>query len=381
MPRAPSLPTLFVRTRLPMPTSSRLSPATEPLTNPPTLRTATLCLRYRAEGRVHLPSPPAHVWRGQLGYYLHRLASEAEHEQDLSLYQRLFRTPRSAVGVPDYDGRLLGALGLAGQHVPHPFVVRHAKPEAPATDRRLQPGAETVVEMRLLGAALRHLPPLTALFETIGADGLGRRVEQRGGQKARGPVTLVEATLAMGPVTLSLYDGTEWTLPPTCGPELYEQAAAMAPAPDAASDAVPENREALSLTFRTPTRLRHAGDLVRPNRLDADALAATLYRRVAGLAVCYAPGDHEETTLQEWQDGFKALGAPTTLATGDVEWVTDRRYSHRQERRVPAGGLVGTVRLAAPPEALRTWARWLRQAETLHLGGGTAMGLGRLQMD
>lgn len=364
-----------------MPPSSRLSPAAQSLTDPPTLRTATLRLRYRAEGRVLLPSPPAHVWRGQLGYYLHRLASETEHEQDLSLYQRLFRTPRSAVGVPDYDGRLLGALGLAGEHVPHPFVVRHAEPEAPATDRRLGPGAETVVEMRLLGGALRHLPQLTALFETIGADGLGRRVDQPDGHTARGPVTLVEATLAMGPVTLSLYDGTEWTLPPTCGPELYEQADVMAPASDAASDAVPENGECLSVTFRTPTRLRHAGGLVRPDRLDADALAATLYRRVAGLAVCYGPDDSDEETLQDWQDGFKALATPTTLDTDDVEWVTDRRYSHRQERRVPAGGLVGPVRLAAPPEALRTWARWLRQAETLHLGGGTAMGLGRLQMD
>jgi len=362
-----------------MPASSRPSPAVEPLTDPPVLRTATLRLQYRAEGRVHLPSPPAHVWRGQLGYYLHRLASETEHEQDLSLYKRLFRTPRSAVGVPDYDGRLLGALGLAGEHVPHPFVVRHAEPETPATDRRLGPGAETVVEMRLLGAAVRHLPQLTALFETIGADGLGRRVEQPDGHTARGPVTLREATLAMGPVTLSLYDGTEWHLPPTCGPELYEQAEAMAP--EVASEKTPENEGSLSLTFRTPTRLRHAGDPVTPDRLDADALAATLYRRVAGLAVCYGPGDPDEATVQDWQDGFKALAAPTTLMTDEVEWMTDRRYSHRQERRVPAGGLVGPVRLEAPPEALRLWARWLQRAETIHLGGGTAMGLGRLQLN
>ena len=66
-----------------------MSPTAPPssLTDVPPLPTATLELGYRARGRVHLPSPPAHVWRGQLGYYLHRLADEESHAQDLSLYR------------------------------------------------------------------------------------------------------------------------------------------------------------------------------------------------------------------------------------------------------------------------------------------------------
>jgi len=345
------------------------------LTEMPPLRTATLELSYRAQGRVRLPSPPAHVWRGQLGYYLHRLAAEEDHEQDLSLYQRLFRTPRSAVSVPDYGGRVLGPIGLAGEHVPHPFVLRHATPEAPATDARLAPGDETTVELILMGPAVRHLPQLTALFETMGADGIGRRVEQPGGETERGAVVLTGAALRIQGVTLTLYDGTGWQLPPTCGPELYDRAAALSPDGDESGE-VPEGP--LTVTLRAPTRLRFAGDLVSPDALDADALAASLYRRGLGMAVCYGPVALSAEQIAAWQDGFKALASPTTLDAADVRWVEDRRYSHRQERPVPAGGLVGTLRLEAPPEACRVWDAWVGRAERIHLGGGTSMGLGRV---
>jgi hypothetical protein len=319
------------------------------------------------------------VWRGQLGYYLHRLADEESHAQDLSLYQRLFRTPRSAVGVPDYSGRVLGPIGLAGEHVPHPFVVRQAIPEAPATDLRLAPGDETAVELMLMGPAVRHLPQLTALFETMGADGIGRRVEQPGGETARGAVALTGAALRIEGVSLTLYDGAEWRLPPTCGPELYDRAAALAPEHDTNKD--PAQADTQRLTLRTPTRLRFGGDRVGPEALDADALAAALYRRVVGMAVCYGPATPGAEQIAAWQDGFKALAAPTSLHTTDVRRVEDRRYSHRQERPVPAGGLAGPLRLEAPPGVLRTWRNWLRRAERLHLGAGTSMGLGRVGLD
>jgi hypothetical protein len=157
---------------------------------------------------------------------------------------------------------------------------------------------------------------------------------------------------------------------------------ALAPAP---SD--PENGEEQqwaddpTVALCTPTRLHHADALITPDTLDADAFAAPLYRRVVGLAVCYGPEALPDETLAAWQDGFKALAAPTTLVKDGVEWKKDRRYSHRQERRVPAGGLVGSIRIDAPPEALRLWRRWLRRAETIHLGSGTSMGLGRLRVE
>ena len=347
----------------------------------PPLPTATLRLTYRARGRVHLPSPPANVWRGQLGYYLHRLASAEQHEQDLSLYQRLFRTPRSAVGVPEYEGHVLGSIGLAGEHVPHPFILRQSDPGPPAEALRLSPGDQASVDMILLGGTVRYLPQLTAAFEVIGDDGLGRKVEQPGGSRDRGPVTLTEASLDIQGVTLGLYDGTEWALPPTCGPELYEKARALAPTAAPADGAEGDPAEALSVRFRTPTRLKHGGGVVRPEALTPDALAAPLYRRAVGMAVCYGQAAPSAAQINDIQDGFRALADKTTLDKREVTWTADHRYSHRQNRRHPAGGLTGLLRVQAPPEARVLWAQWLRRAERIHLGKTTSMGLGRVSVE
>lgn len=354
-------------------------PSIEPLQDVPPLRTATLRLQYRAEGRVHLPSPPANVWRGQLGYYLRRIASEERHEQDQSLYQRLFRTPRSAVDVPDYGGRVLGPIGLAGEHVPHPFVVRLADPRPPAADHRLSPPDTTSIEMILVGNTVRYLPQLTAAFELIGEDGLGRRVEQPDGTRERGAVTLTGASLTVRGVRLPLYDGTDWSLPPVCGPQLYERAYALAPGEEG-TNTPPQGEGPLRIRFRSPTRLKHGGSLVRPDDLTPDALAAPLYRRAVGMAVCYGTEPPTADTVQNMQDGFRALADETSLELGNLTWAQDTRYSHNQERRHPAGGLTGTLSLDAPPDATGVWARWLTRTERIHLGKATSMGLGRIEV-
>ena len=360
-----------------MPTSATSS-AINALTEVPPLCTAVLRLTYRAEGRVHLPSPPANVWRGQLGYYLHRIASEEQHERDRSLYQRLFRTPRSAVGVPDYGGGVLGPIGLAGEHVPHPFVVRLAEPPAPGTDHWMEPGETVEVEMMLMGDTVAPLPQLTAAFEVVGEQGLGHRTEQPSGTTERGRAVLTGAALALRGVTLSLYDGTDWALPPVCGPEFYERAAAIAPGEN--TETPPAAEPPLQVHFRTPVRLNHGNSPIRPEALNADALAAPLYRRVVGMAVCYGPEPPTAEVIQEMQEGFRALADPTALDISDLTWTEDTRYSHRQERRHPAGGLTGTLVIEAPPDLTDLWARWLHRAERIHLGKATSMGLGRIEL-
>lgn len=343
----------------------------------PRLRTATLRLTYRAEDRVHLPSPPASVWRGQLGHFLHRMAPTVHHAQDLSLYQRLFRTPASAVGVPDVGGHVLGPLGLAGEHVPHPFVLRLADPVAPATALTLTPREEARVEMVLVEDTVRHLPQLAAAFEALGTDGFGQRTDQSTGSRRRGRIALTAATLDLGGVELTLYDGQDWSLPPTCSSDLYEQAAALAPEP---TDTVPEDKEALVVAFRTPCRLKYGGDVLRPKAVTPDALAATLSRRVLGLAVCYGPDAPDEAHLTAQLDAFRGLAGATTLKANDLEWAADVRYSHRQERQHPVGGLTGRVALQGRAEVRATWHRWLRLATRVHLGTKTAMGLGRIEL-
>lgn len=362
-----------------MTAASDSAPAEAPfaaLDTVPRLRTAVLRLTYRAEDRVHLPSPPASVWRGQLGHFLHRIAPDAHHENDLSLYQRLFRTPASAVGVPDHHGRTLGRIGLAGEHVPHPFVMRMTDPLSPGASLTLTPAETVEVEMVLIEDTVQHLPQLAAAFEALGTGGFGQKTDQPRGPRRRGSIRLTDARLDLGGVQLALYEGQAWSLPPDCTTGLYDQAAALAPEPDHEGDTA----GGLTVTFQTPCRLKHRGSILRPPEMTAGALGAPLARRILGLAVCYGPETPSESVLEAQLEAFYALAEATTLDTTDLRWTSDTRYSHRQERTHPVGGITGTLSLGGPAEVQTAWRRWLRPATRVHLGKKTALGRGRIAL-
>ena len=344
----------------------------------PTLRTAILQLTYRARGTVHLPSPPANVWRGQLGKFLRRIEPEDDHEKDLSVYQQLFRTPRSSVDLPAVDNRLLGALGLVGEHVPHPFVLRLEDREEPTAAGTWTEGDETTIHVLLLEKAIGHVPALAGAFESIGAEGLGRKTRQPGGNRRRGRVQLMSAELDVGGVKLQLYDGTSWALPPDCSVNLYDEASGLAPVKPSSSSAAGTDQIAVHCV--TPLRLKHQGSILRPEAMTPDALASNLFRRVQGLALCYGPGAPGEETIRARQDAFHDLAAATQFETADLQWASDSRFSHSQKQRHPVGGLVGTLRLSASPEAVAAWRNWLQVAERVHLGKKTSMGLGRIRL-
>ena len=337
-------------------------------------RTATLQLVYTTRGRVHLTAPPASVWRGQLGEFLHRIAPEHHHNHDLSLYQQLFRTPRTAVDLPnELSGRALGRLGLAGEHVPHPFVMRMHTPPDPGEPLVLPPNTRVHVDMVLIEDALEAIPSLTAAFDALGAQGLGKKTEQSGGARRRGRVALSEATLDINGVALSLYDGTQWSLPPRCDTHLFEQAAALQPDAHAAPGGP------VTVQVRTPLRLKHARQIVRPDDMSVPALCAATYRRLVGLAVCYSPAPPAASAVKDLLDGFFALGDATTLDASALTWATGGRYSHRQGRRHPTSGLMGPLTLDGPPPVRQIWHRFMGHAEALHLGKKTALGLGRVE--
>ncbi|WP_022835025.1 hypothetical protein [Salisaeta longa] len=334
-------------------------------------RTATLRLTYRAEGTIRLKSPPASVWRGQLGEFLHRIAPTHHHDNNLSLYRRLFRTPRAAVDLPKgYDERMLGRLGLAGDHVPHPFVMRMASAPVPGQPLQVAPGDAVGIELTLMEAALETVPALCAAFESLATNGIGSRTEQPGGSRRRGRAVLTAAVLDTGGTTTTLYDGSSWTLPPSCSTDLLPDVVMPQPCPDADAP--------VTLALWTPLRLTHRRRVVGPGDVSVPALGAAFFRRLVGLAVCYSPmppSPQQATTLL---DAFFALGDATTVTT-DVRWAEDSRYSARQGTRHPTGGLVGSIRLEGTPDVNRSWRLLAEAVAPLHLGTQTALGLGSVE--
>ncbi|MFB6274137.1 MAG: CRISPR system precrRNA processing endoribonuclease RAMP protein Cas6 [Salinibacter sp.] len=335
---------------------------------------ATLRVEYRAEDRVYFPTAPAGIWRGQLGAALRRAAQARPASEEASPYAQLFRKPRSAVRIPDRPARILGPVGLAGEHVPHPFTLRIAPADHRTAPLRLAPGASTTVCLELVGTAIRHLPALVAALDGLGQGGLGRAVSQPKGADRRGTLRLRGAHLQTGRVSLQVYNGRTWRLPERCAPELYEQADGLL------EPAVPEQREdpsSLRVRFDTPVRLTYEGTAIDdPSSLSAPALAHACYRRWAALSLCYAPDPPSTKTLDAAYEQVQGLGRHVQIAKRDLDPVERARYSARREKTFHRQGLRGTIRLAGPPRHLAQWNRWLRAVAPLHLGKDTSMGFG-----
>lgn len=61
----------------------------------------------------------------------------------------------------------------------------------------------------------------------------------------------------------------------------------------------------------------------------------------------------------------------------NLDWVDWTRYSFRQKAELKMGGLVGWVRFRGP---VTTLLPYLRLGEAIHIGKGTAFGLGMFTM-
>jgi hypothetical protein len=340
--------------------------------------TAALRVRYEAENAVYFPTAPAGIWRGQLGAALRR-AAQAQSGTGTSAYEQLFRTPRTAVRIPDRPPRILGPVGLAGEHVPHPFVLRMAQGRDRTAPVRLGPGEATAWHLGLVGTAIDHLPSLTAALDGLGQGGIGRAVSRGNGRERRGTLRLREASLQLGRVSLRLYDGRRWRLPETCSAALYEQTADLLELVPPASEEPPDD---LRVLLETPVRIAHEGTLLNtPSSLTAGALAQACHRRWAALSLCYAPEPPATERLDAAFEQARGLGRTTQIREQALRPARRIRYSARQDRRLSRAGLQGTVWIGGPPGRLAQWRLWLRRAAPLHLGKSTAMGFGQLSVD
>jgi hypothetical protein len=64
--------------------------------------------------------------------------------------------------------------------------------------------------------------------------------------------------------------------------------------------------------------------------------------------------------------------------SADPRWVDWERYSARQDTRMTLGGFLGTATFEGD---LAPFAPFLRVGEVVHVGKGTAFGLGRYRME
>ena len=136
----------------------------------------------------------------------------------------------------------------------------------------------------------------------------------------------------------------------------------------------------------TPLRLRRQGRYL--DRLEWPFFFQSLARRLEGLDCIFGQGrPMGSAAWKELADHFVRLSPPTVTQdrpgnsdsrTDWLKWKDLKRYSNRQKKKVPLGGLVGRVMI---PE-LDPWLySWLKAAELIHVGKNASMGLGRLEVE
>jgi hypothetical protein len=120
-------------------------------------------------------------------------------------------------------------------------------------------------------------------------------------------------------------------------------------------------------------RLRRENRYLTPAEFVFATLFTTLTRRVSML--------HDMEAAEPLAADYRELAAAARAASVSevrLEWFDWARYSARQRRRIPMGGLLGELTLGGNLKLLWPWL-WIGQ--WLHVGKGAVMGLGRYRLE
>lgn len=253
--------------------------------------------------------------------------------------------------------------------VPRPFVL------APRTNpRMLRAGDLWEFDLSLLGRAINSLPLCLWSLAQLEELGLGAQREQGCGRFGIEEVIIApDPNAAIAPHQIFARQHAH-------GPEA---AGFYAAPPLAASRALwdaarrPPNGDLLVLRWETPLcvlrdgkplqSLSSFGDLLRP-----------LLRRVTALWQCHAP--HPPGPLPDLAAACRTIIAAADTVSCDataLRWTTHARYSARQKREVPFGGLTGDLVLDGDWRAF--WPL-LQAGENVHVGKNCVMGQGRYRI-
>jgi len=127
----------------------------------------------------------------------------------------------------------------------------------------------------------------------------------------------------------------------------------------------------INLRWLTPLRIQQNGKpLFKSQQLDANILIrAMLRRRTQWLQV---------SGLQAIDNNLELEAANQCLIdTQNMQWHDISRYSGTQNKRLPLGGLIGSVTIRGPSQSLQILQPLIKLGSTLHIGKEAILGLGQ----
>ena len=264
--------------------------------------------RLRPEEQVIFPGFPGVTIRGALCSVMKDLVCVSRQSdcRDCCV-QRQCAFARLFVSMPPEDAEMMKLYPSR----PHPFVLRY--PEG--WGRRAKYRGPFGFAIHLLGDAVDCLPFIVKTVQQLGENGLGAG-------RGRFELDAVRAVTRSGEVDLLPETDEAPDVPPICS---YPSA-----------DQKRESDDTLSIRLVTPARVRKDGSVAR--KLEPETLVAHLLRRLSALAY-FNGGGQPDLDFR----GLVEEAGDAEIARDETIWESYERYSGRQDRTMPFGGLLGKI--------------------------------------
>jgi hypothetical protein len=131
-----------------------------------------------------------------------------------------------------------------------------------------------------------------------------------------------------------------------------------------------ERRDVL-IELQSPVRLQDQGRIIGTETFTPRRWLIALLRRIGLLADLYG------TPLRLDFPGFAALADQVTMSDARIRWVDDARWSSRQRKSHPMGGVTGRFRMSGP---ISPFLPFLRAGLWLNCGKHAAFGQGSYRL-
>jgi len=318
---------------------------------PAGLKLARYELTLLVQEPMTLPANKTNLFRGGFGYAFKAMAcawqpppascDECPHIGKCA-YARIFETP-----LPP-DAPVL----TAQQNIPAPYIIN-----APRERRtHYRPGELITFHLTLIGWAMDALPYFLYAFQELGRRGLGRDrssyelllvsyLDQQDGHRS----LILQNNAINGDYGHYYHEiSSRWPAPPT------------------------RPIQHISLRLTTPTLIKYQGTILREPP-PFHVLIRTLMRRLSSMSVFYGNGKWD-IDYSHWIQRAESV----RLIASRTRWVNWNRYSTRQKRRIPLGGLVGELNYEGD---ITPFIPLLQIGRLIHIGKGAVFGHGQYDMN